>query len=81
MVSIIDKRNTYSRQQWFDLIGQPFYSTLDVLFNEMAFDTQEPPNYVKEVNDNLTTVLMPSSVLERFLAKQSIWSELTLNII
>eukprot|EP01084_Bolivina_argentea_P097288 174911_1 len=68
MITIIDKRNSYSRQQWFDLIGKPFYNTLDVLFEEFAFDTQNI-NYVNETNDNLTTVLLPSSVLERFLAK------------
>ena len=67
-VSIIDKRDSYSRKQWFDLIGKPFYHSLNVLFDEFAFDTQYV-SYVKEVNDNLTTVLLPSSVLERFLAK------------
>ena len=67
-VSIIDKRDSYSRKQWFDLVGEPFYDTLNLLFDEFAFDTQSI-SYVKEVNDNLTTVLLPSSVLERFLAK------------
>lgn len=67
-ISIIEKRNSYSRKQWFDLIGKPFYNTLDVLFDQFAFDTQTI-SYVKETNDNLTTILLPASVLERFLAK------------
>eukprot|EP01083_Nonionella_stella_P249197 861961_1 len=65
---IIDKRSSYSRPQWFDLVGKPFYNTLDVLFDEFAFDTQTV-RYVKEVNEDLTTIVLPSYILESFLAK------------
>ena len=69
LVTIVDKRDGYSRDQWFDLIDEPFYKTVENLFDRLRFDTQYG-HYVEERRGTfIRTILLPASILERFLAK------------